>query len=157
MGNNTDEVADSAERSEFRPVFENRVRFAETDLQGVVFYGEYFTFQDEAVAAFLREIDYGYDRMHEDGWDIHVVNSELNYREGAKLGDVIDNELCAPEIGTSSLTFPYRARRRADGEILADGTVTHVAVDRKTREPTRIPDAFRDAVSTFGGGLESDR
>ena len=140
---------------DFQPVFENRVRFAETDQQGIVFYGEYFTFQDEAVSAFMREIDYGYDEMLENGWQIHVVNSELNYRAGAEFGDVIVNDLRAADIGTSSLTFDYRARRRDDDEILAEGTVTHVAVDRETEEPTRIPDAFRETVAAFQGGLES--
>lgn len=139
----------------FQPVFENRVRFAETDQQGIVFYGEYFTFQDEAVSAFLRAIDYGYDRMLEDGWQIHVANTELNYRVGAAFEDVIVNELRVADIGTASLEYEYRATRKRDGEVLADGTVTQVAVDLETEEPTRIPDEFRDAVATFQGGLES--
>ncbi|SEW01841.1 acyl-CoA thioesterase [Natrinema salifodinae] len=155
MGERPESAAADADGPAFRTVFENRVRFAETDQQGVVFYGEYFTFQDEAVSAFLRAIDYDYDRMVENGWQIHVVNSELNYRAGAEFGDVIDNELRVAEIGTSSLAFEYRARRRADDAVLADGTVTHVAVDRETEAPTRIPDAFRQAVAAFQGSLES--
>jgi acyl-CoA thioester hydrolase len=139
----------------FQPVFENRVRFAETDQQGIVFYGEYFTFQDEAVSAFFRELDYGYDDMLEDGWQIHVVNTELNYYTGAAFEDVIVNELRVADIGTASLECEYRATRKRDDEILADGTVTQVAVDRETEEPTRIPDEFRDAVAAFQGGLES--
>ncbi|SER68256.1 acyl-CoA thioesterase [Natrinema salaciae] len=140
----------------FQPVFENRVRFAETDQQGIVFYGEYFTFQDEAVSAFLRAIDYGYDRMIDNGWQIHVANTELNYRTGAEFEDVIVNELRVADIGTASLEYEYRATRKHDGELLADGTVTQVAVDLETEETTRIPDAFRDAVATFQGGLASD-
>ncbi|MFC6763885.1 acyl-CoA thioesterase [Natrinema soli] len=140
----------------FQPVFENRVRFAETDQQGIVFYGEYFTFQDEAVSAFFRGLGYGYDDMLEDGWQIHVVNTELNYRAGAEFEDVIVNELRVADIGTASLEYEYRATRKHDDEILADGTVTQVAVDLETEEPTRIPDEFRDAVAAFQGGLESD-
>ncbi|WP_226005619.1 acyl-CoA thioesterase [Natrinema salinisoli] len=139
----------------FQPVFENRVRFAETDQQGIVFYGEYFTFQDEAVSAFLRAVDYGYDRMVEDGWQIHVVNTELNYRTGAEFEDVVVNELRVSDIGSASLEYEYRAKRKRDDEILAEGTVTQVAVDLETEEPTRIPDEFRDAVASFQGGLET--
>jgi acyl-CoA thioester hydrolase len=139
----------------FQPVFENRVRFAETDQQGIVFYGEYFTFQDEAVSAFLRAVDYGYDRMVDDGWQIHVVNTELNYRTGAEFEDVIVNELRVSDIGSASLEYEYRATRKRDDELLAEGTVTQVAVDLETEEPTRIPDAFRDAVASFQGGLET--
>ncbi|ELY61205.1 acyl-CoA thioesterase [Natronolimnohabitans innermongolicus] len=140
---------------EFRPIFENRVRFAETDLQGVVFYGEYFTFQDEAVSEFFRQIDYGYEQMERDGWQVHVANTELNYRDAAEFGDELVNEIRVAEIGTASITFEYRITRSADEQVLADGTVTHVAVDLETGETRPIPDAFREAVAAFQGGLEA--
>jgi acyl-CoA thioester hydrolase len=154
MGNETAPDRD-ADGPTFQPVFENRVRFAETDQQGIVFYGEYYTFQDEAVSAFLRAIDYSYDRMLENGWQVHVVNMDLNYRAEAEFEDVIVNELRVADLGTASIEFEYRAERKRDGRVLVDGTVTHVAVDLETEEPTRIPDAFRDAVAAFQGGLEA--
>ncbi|WP_265110445.1 acyl-CoA thioesterase [Halosolutus halophilus] len=139
----------------FQPVFENRVRFAETDQQGIVFYGEYFTFQDETVSEFFREIGYTFQDMVDRGWQTHVANTELNYYEAAEFGDVVVNEMRVVEFGTASFTSEYRARRRDDGQLLADGTVTHVAVDLETEETTRVPDAFRDAVAEFQGGLET--
>ncbi|QFU83288.1 acyl-CoA thioesterase [Natronorubrum aibiense] len=146
-------TTDNTGQSDFQPVFENRVRFAETDQQGIVFYGEYFTFQDEAVSQLFRDIDYDYDRMHEDGWQVHVANTELNYRNAAEFGDVIVNELRVAEIGTASFTVDYRAKRAADDQLLVDGSVTHVAVDLETERPTRVPDAFREGVTAFQGGL----
>ncbi|OLZ41653.1 thioesterase [Natrinema saccharevitans] len=157
MGANDTETEErAADGPAFQSVFENRVRFAETDQQGIVFYGEYFTFQDEAVSAFFRAIDYGYEQMRADGWQIHVVNTELNYRAGAEFEDVIVNELRVADIGTSSLEYEYRAKRERDDAVLVDGTVTQVAVDTETEEPTRIPDDFRDAVAALQGGLETD-
>ncbi|MFA9424963.1 acyl-CoA thioesterase [Natronorubrum sp. A-ect3] len=149
-------ATDNTGEPEFQPVFENRVRFAETDQQGIVFYGEYFTFQDEAISQLFREIDYDYDRMHENGWQVHVANTELNYRNAAEFGDVIINEIRVVDIGTASFTSEYRAVRAADGERLADGTVTHVAVDRETETPTPIPETFREGVAAFQGGLSSE-
>lgn len=146
---------DSAEPT-FQPVYENRVRFAETDQQGIVFYGEYFTYQDETISAFFREIDYSYDRMREQGWQTHVVNAELNYRVGAEFEDVVVNELRVVDVGASSFTSAYRAKRKSDGRVLADGTVTHVAVDLETEEPIAVPEAFREAIAAFQGGLEVD-
>ncbi len=146
---------DDAGEPDFQPVFENRVRFAETDQQGIVFYGEYFTFQDETVSQFFREIDYSYEEMEADGWQVHVVNAELNYRDAAEFGDVLVNELRVAEMGTASITFEYRVRRKSDDRTLADGTVTQVAVDLETEEPIAVPDAFREAVAAFQGGLAS--
>lgn len=128
-------------------VYENRVRFAETDQQGIVFYGEYVTYQDEAMTAFLREIGYDYATLTEREWDIHVANLDLDYRAPARFEDVIVNAIRVESIGHSSITFEYRARR-TDDTVLVEGSVTHVAVD-DTGTPTRVPDDFRDAVVAF--------
>ncbi|MFC7156162.1 acyl-CoA thioesterase [Halomarina halobia] len=129
-------------------VFENRVRFAETDQQGVVFYGEYVTYQDEAVNAYLRAIDYDYDAMLAADWDVHVAHVDLDYRAPARFGDVIVNALGVESIGESSIRFAYRARRKRDDAVLAEGGVVHVAVDEDGKA-TRVPDDFRDAVVAF--------
>lgn len=128
-------------------VYENRVRFAETDQQGVVFYGEYVTYQDEAMTAFLREIGYDYATLTEREWDIHVAHLDLDYRAPARFEDVIVNAIRVESIGHSSITFEYQARR-TDDTVLVEGSVTHVAVD-DTGAPTRVPDEFRDAVCEF--------
>ncbi|WP_290811371.1 thioesterase family protein [Halovivax sp.] len=131
----------------FLEVFENRVRFAETDQQGIVFYGEYVTYQDEAVTAFLREIGYDYDAIRDAAWDIHVVSTELNYRHPARFEDVLVNEVRVARVGESSVEFDYRARRKRDDRPIVDGAVTHVAVDEETGSPIRVPEEFREAVA----------
>ncbi|WP_435196076.1 acyl-CoA thioesterase [Natronomonas sp. EA1] len=123
--------------------YTNRVRFAETDKQGIVFYGNYVTYQDEAVNGYLREV-YPYDSF--EGWDIHVVNVDLSYRTTASFEDELENRVGVAEIGESSITFEYECSR--DGQVVAEGTVTHVAVDEEGR-PTRVPDDFRAAVDAF--------
>lgn len=129
-------------------VYENRVRFAETDQQGVVFYGEYVTYQDEAMTAFLRAIGYDYTTLAEREWDVHVAHVDLDYRAPARFEDEIVNTIRVESIGHTSITFAYRARRKDDDTVLVEGSVTHVAVD-ETGSPTRVPDDFRDAVVAF--------
>ncbi|WP_336360991.1 acyl-CoA thioesterase [Haladaptatus sp. ZSTT2] len=135
--------------AEYYDVFENRVRFAETDMQGIVFYGNYITFQDETFNAFLREIDYGYDTLAEKGWDVHVVHVDMDYHASAEFDDVLVNAMRAETIGTKSLTFAYRVRRKADETLLAAGHVTYVAVDAATGEAIAVPDDFREALIEF--------
>lgn len=148
--------SDSSEIPDYREVYENRVRFAETDQQGVVFYGEYFTYQDEAFSAFLRAIDYPHRQMLENGWETRVVNASLDYRASARFEDCVVNDLRISKIGTSSLVSAYRARRRSDDAVLVEGTVTHVAIDAETDESIRVPDDFREAVAAFQGGLPTE-
>jgi acyl-CoA thioester hydrolase len=130
-------------------IWENRVRFEETDMQGVVFYANYVTFQDETTSQFFRDIGYSYAQIEETGWDIHVVNVDMDYRGQATFGDELVHGFRVSTIGESSMTSEYVAHHADSGDLLAEGTVTHVAVDSTTREATRIPDEFREAVSEF--------
>jgi acyl-CoA thioester hydrolase len=133
---------------ELPQIWENRVRFEETDRQGIVFYGNYVTFQDETVTQFFRETGFDYTDRHQE-WDVHVVNVDLDYRGQADVGDVLVHGARVDSFGGSSMTFDYAARRADDGSLLVEGSVTHVAVDGETGEPTRIPENFREAVREF--------
>jgi acyl-CoA thioester hydrolase len=129
-------------------VYENKVRFEETDAQGIVFYGNYVTYQDEAFTEYLDAIGFGYEGFESRDWDVHVVNVELDYRGSAQFRDVLVNAVRVGAINESSITFEYECRRQADDEVLAEGTVTHVAVGEDGKA-TRVPDEFRDAVVAF--------
>jgi acyl-CoA thioester hydrolase len=128
-------------------IWENRVRFEETDMQGVVFYGNYITFQDETFSQFFREIDYDYTEIEE--WGVHTVNVDMDYRGRATFADELVHGFRVERIGDSSMTSEYAAYREADGTLIAEGTVTHVAVDEDTGETVHIPEEFREAVRAF--------
>jgi acyl-CoA thioester hydrolase len=128
-------------------VYENTVRFEETDAQGVVFYGNYVTFQDEAFTAYLEAIGYPYETLREADWNVHVVHVDLDYREPATFRDRLHNAIRVDAIRDSSIEFEYECRSD-DGSLLAEGGLVHVAVD-EAGEPTRVPEAFREAVVEF--------
>lgn len=137
-------------------VLENRVRFAETDLHGHVFLGEFFTYLDETFNELLRRIDYPYGRMHEEGWTTNVVHAELDYRAPAAYQDVLGNRMRIGSIGERSLTAVYGAD--VEGEPVASGEMVHVTVGfgeeahdggDGNAAAIRVPDAFREAVAGF--------
>ena len=128
-------------------VYENTVRFEETDAQGIVFYGNYLTYQDETFTEYMDAIGYPYDEMREAGWDVHVVNVELNYRKPAQFRDRLVNSIRAGRIERSSIEFEYECHN-ADGELFVDGTVVHVVVD-ESGTPTRVPEALREAIDDY--------
>lgn len=126
-------------------VYQNTVRFAETDAQGVVFYGEYATYQDETFSAFMEAVGFPYDAERD--WDVHVVDVHLSYRRPARFRDRLTNAMRASAIGDASVEFDYECRNEA-GEVVVEGSVTHVVVD-EDGEPRRVPDEFREAVVAF--------
>jgi acyl-CoA thioester hydrolase len=141
-------AAASPEKTDpYHDVWETRVRFAETDAQGVVFFGEYLTYLDETFAAFLEAIDYPYDQLVAEGWETHVVNVDVDYHGTAGFTDDLVCGTYVSAIRNSSLTFEWRCRRGE--ETLASGSVTHVAVDAESGASVRVPDSFREAVVAF--------
>jgi acyl-CoA thioester hydrolase len=128
-------------------VYENTVRFEETDAQGIVFYGNYATYQDETFTEYMAAIGYPYDEMRELGWDVHVVNVELNYHSPARFRDRLYNSMRVTRIKNSSIEFEYECHN-ADGELLVDGTVTDVVVD-DSGSPTSVPDELRAAIVEY--------
>ena len=130
-----------------QPVYENVVRFAETDAQGIVFYGNYVEYQDEAVTTFMADLGFAWDDPNRD-WDIHAVNVELNYHDSATFRDRLEHGVRARAIRESSIELAYECHRAGDGTLIADGSVTHVVVGADG-EPMRVPADYREAVIEF--------
>lgn len=134
--------------STFPPVvFENQVRFAETDRQGIVFFGAFFTYMDETYSAYSRAIGYPYSEL--DGWTTHVAHAALDYHGQATFEDVLENGMRITAIGNASITAEYAVRHKHDHTPIASGTMVHVAVDEDTDDPIRVPESFRDAVKAY--------
>lgn len=136
------------DESAFHTVYENRVRFAETDPQEVVFYGQYITFQDEAFSSYVEDIGYSYHDIREEGWDLHVVHVDVDYYEPAYYGDVLLNDVRVDAFGESSIEFAHRCRKKESNETVVRSSFTHVAVD-EDGDTIRVPDSFRDAVVSY--------
>lgn len=134
--------------TDFPPiVFENQVRFAETDLQGIVFFGAFFTYMDETYSAYCREIGHPYSQLS--GWTTHVAHADLDYHDQATFEDILENGMRITKIGTASITAEYAVRHKHDETRIASGDMIHVAVDPATDEVIPVPNAFREAVTDY--------
>lgn len=129
--------------------FYNTARLAETDATGILFYGTYTVYLDEAMSGYLREIDYPWPEMLEKGWSFAVGNVELTFRSPTEYGDDVVNSFGVTDIGEKSFSGEYEARSAEDGELRAEGNITLVAIDPETEETIRIPDDFRETVSQY--------
>lgn len=131
-------------------IYTMRVRFRDTDMQGHVYFGNYFVFCDEALAAYMRALGVPWQDMVEAGTDMFYVNATCDYSGSARFEEDVHIETHIPKIGNSSFTSTFVVRDGKD-EVLARASITSVCVDPKTREKVRVPDRFREAVAAFEG------
>lgn len=132
-------------------VYTMRVRFRDTDIQGHVYFGNYFVFCDEALGAYMRAADTPWQNMVESGTDMFYVNATCDYSGSARFEEDVHIETRISKIGNSSFTSSFVIRNDRD-ETLATASVTSVCVDPKTRAKVKVPDSFRAAIEAFEEG-----
>ena len=123
-----------------------RVRFGETDLQGVVYYANYLLFAEVGRIAYLRALGIDYKRdLIEQGADFTIGEASVRYQAPLRFDDEYDIRVRVGEIRKSSWTFEY-AFDRADGQRCAIGSTVQVILDRATSKVARIPQHLRDVL-----------
>jgi acyl-CoA thioester hydrolase len=131
---------------DFRFSTDVRVRFAETDAQGVAHNSNYLVWFEIARIAYLEEYAGGYPALRETGLESFVLESHVRYRLPAHFDDRLTVHARVGELRGARFRFDYEVTR--NGEVIADGWTSHACVDATTLRPTRIPRALADAIAT---------
>lgn len=138
-------------RQEFRFFHPLRVRWAEVDMQKIVFNAHYLMYFDTAITDYWRALALPYEEtMHKMGGDLYVKKATLEYHGSARFDDRIDVALKCARIGNSSMTFTG-AMFRAD-ELLIACELIYVFADPLTQTSRPVPDALRNLLVGFEAG-----
>jgi acyl-CoA thioester hydrolase len=122
-----------------------RVRFADTDAQGIAHNASYLVWYEVARVEYLREYAGGYQALRDHGIEALVLESHCRYVVPAVFDDLLHvHTRC---VGLRGARFRYEyAIVRDDGTLMADGYTAHACVDSATLKPTRVPDWLREAI-----------
>ena len=131
--------------SGFRFSTDVRVRFAETDAQGVAHNSNYLVWFEIARIAYLEEFAGGYPALRETGLESFVLESHVRYLKPAHFDDPLQIHARVSELRGARFRFDYVVTRN-DG-VIADGWTAHACVDATTLRPTRIPAALAEAIT----------
>ena len=123
-----------------------RVRYAETDRMGVVYYANYFVWFEVGRTDLLRESGWNYRDMEAEGFGLPVIEAHCTYRQSAKYDDEIEVRTTGEILSAVSIKFSYEVVRAADAATLATGTTVHATIDRDGR-PCRLPERVRLVLS----------
>jgi acyl-CoA thioester hydrolase len=122
-----------------------RVRYAETDQMGVVYYANYFVWFEVARADLLRALGWTYREMEESGVRLPVIDAQCEYLRPARYDDAISVRTEGRLASPVRMEFTYDVVT-PDGEIAARGRTMHAAVDLDGR-PCRLPQRVREAFA----------
>ena len=144
-----------------------RVRYAECDLQGVVFNAHYLAYFDTTLTELWRAAFGGYQAMLDRGIDMVVAEAQLRFRAPARFDEELELAVEIAQLGNTSIHSRHRIRRGGGaaspgrGDLLVEGEMRHVLVDRSTLAKTAIPDWVREGLAPWvlgaGGAGQGDR
>jgi acyl-CoA thioester hydrolase len=129
---------------------EVRVRYAETDQMGVVYYANYLVWFEIGRVELLRTLGLAYSQLEIDhDCILPVVEANCRYRSPARYDDEILIETRAALLRASVIKFAYRILRKAkDGEepkLLAEGDTVHVVCDDQLNKKP-LPEHYAEAL-----------
>jgi len=122
-----------------------RVRYAETDRMGVVYYANYLVWFEVARANLLRDLGWTYREMEETGVFLPVIEAQCEYRRPARYDDEVDVRTTGRLVSPVRLEFHYEVCVKGQEQIAAVGRTMHAATGpdgRPCRLPARVREAF---------------
>lgn len=128
-----------------------RVRWAEVDIQKIVFNAHYLMYFDTAMADYWRDLCLPYESaMHLLGGDIFLKKASVEYHAPARYDDLVEVGLSCQRIGTSSLFFEGCILR---GDTpLVSGQLIYVYANATSKKPQPVPEALRAILDGFEAG-----
>jgi acyl-CoA thioester hydrolase len=126
-----------------------RVRYAETDQMGVVYYANYLVWMEVARVEFCKALGFRYRDMElEDGVLLAVIEAHCRYLHPARFDEEVIVETRIADANSRVVEFAYEMRLADGGRKLATGSTRHIFCNREMKR-VRLPEKYRAA---FGIG-----
>lgn len=124
---------------------ELRVRYAETDQMGIVYYGNYAQYFEVGRVEWLRNFGISYKSMEDEGLMLPVVSLDVKFKKPAHYDDLLKVRTQLVKLPSASIEFDYEITNQS-GEILTAGNTVLVFMDVNKNRPTRCPNYLLDKL-----------
>ena len=122
-----------------------RVRFAETDAQGIAHHASFLVWFEVARVAYLEQHAGGYQAIRDRGLEALTTGVHVRYHRATYFDDPLTIWTRCADMRGARFRYEYGVTR--DGELVADGYTNHATVDRETYRPTWVPVWLAEAVA----------
>ena len=127
---------------EARAVSHVRVRYAETDQMGIVYYANYLVWFEVGRTELLRSLGWSYREMEHEGIGLPVIEASCLYHRPARYDDELEIRTKGTLLSAVRMQFDYEIMRNPGGELIVSGRTLHAAVNGDGR-PARLPARVR--------------
>jgi acyl-CoA thioester hydrolase len=124
---------------------EVKVRFAETDAQGIAHNAVYLVWFEVARIEYLARFRGGYRELQAEGVEALTLDASVSFRAPARFDDRLVISARCSDVRGARFRFDYRVDR--DGELIAEGSTAHACADARTLRPTRVPQWLVEAIA----------
>jgi acyl-CoA thioester hydrolase len=125
-----------------------RVRYAETDQMGFVYYGNYATYYEVTRVEALRSLGISYKILEENGVLMPVLENWSKYIRPAKYDDLLTIKLFLKEMPTMRITFEYEVFNE-DKKLINLGSTTLVFLEKSSGKPIQVPGVVQDVLKPY--------
>ena len=138
-------------RADFVCAPQLRVRWAEVDMQKIVFNGHYLTYIDTAVAEYWRAIGLPYPQGYVERYanDMFLRKATVEYLGSARYDDVLSVCCRVAKLGRSSMTFHFEIYRQSEDGALVTAQLVYVNADPATMTAAPLPAELRKRVQAY--------
>jgi len=129
-----------------------RVRFAETDAQGIAHHAAFVVWLEVARVAHLARYAGGYQAIRDRGLEALTTEVSIRYKRAVYFDELLTVWVRCGDVRGSRFRYEYRITR--EDELVAEGHTQHATVDRETYVPTRVPAWLAEAVTQSSSSAE---
>jgi len=128
-----------------------RVRWAEVDMQKIVFNGHYLTYIDTAIAEYWREIGLAYPDGYVERYanDVYLRKATVEYQGSARYDDMLEIGCRVARLGRSSMTFAFEIYRESEDAPLVTAELVYVNADPVTMKAAPLPGEVRARIIRY--------
>ena len=127
-----------------------RVRWMESDAQGIVYFGAYMDYLEVAWSEYFRNLGFSVYRVAQKGYfDTAVVKTVAEYKAPARLDDMLELYTRVSHIGTSSLGLEVEIYLQGSDRLLTAVEAVYVGFDPESESSRPVPDDIRELVNHF--------
>lgn len=132
----------------FRTETSLRVRYAETDQMGFVYYGRYAEYFEVARVECLSSLGIRYRELEEKGIWLPVVSYSVSFRKPAVYDDELTIFTAIPIMPGARISFEYSCQNKA-GDVLCEAKTDLVFLSAQTRKPVKAPEEVLQALAPW--------